>query len=118
MRYRIRDANGDWTFGQSAANFYVDSPEAVGQAVQTRLQLQEGDWFLDTSDGTPWSTKILGRYTRNTYESVLRARILGTPGVTQITEFYAAYQGATRIASVQVSLDTQYGTSPLVNAPI
>lgn len=118
MRYRIRDASGDYTFGQSSANFYIDDPQAVGQAVQTRLQLQEGDWFLDTSDGTPWSTKVLGRYTRNTYELVLRDRILQTEGVTQLVEFYAGYQGAKRIASVQVRLDTQYGASALVNAPI
>lgn len=60
MRYRKLNTNGDYTFGQAQSNFYVNTPEAVAQAVKTRLLLIQGEWFLDVSEGTPYSAKILG----------------------------------------------------------
>ncbi len=49
MRYRAWDANGDYTFGQGSKNFLVNSPQCVAQAVVSRLRLQLGEWFIDTS---------------------------------------------------------------------
>ena len=46
MRYRIEDANGDMTWGSGDKNFYYNQPEAVAQAVMTRLRLWSGEWFL------------------------------------------------------------------------
>src|SRR5260364_424406 len=54
MRYRRLDAAGDYAFGRGLSDFEQDTPEAVAQAVKTRLALRFGEWFLDTSDGTPW----------------------------------------------------------------
>lgn len=42
MRYRREDENGDYTFGRGDSGFFVDCPEAVAQAVKTRLQLWQG----------------------------------------------------------------------------
>src|SRR5260363_163740 len=51
MRYRRLDAAGDYAFGRGLSDFEQDTPEAVAQAVKTRLALRFGDWFLDTSRG-------------------------------------------------------------------
>lgn len=107
MRYRALDADGDMTFGAGQANFLINSPAAVGQAVQTRLLLFRGEWFLDTTEGTPWATEILGKNTEPTRDAALRDRILGTEGVTEITAFTAVVSG--RSLTVSATINTLYG---------
>lgn len=64
MRYRREDADGDYTFGSGDDTWLINSPEAVAQAVKTRFELWYGQWFLDTTEGTPWSQSVLGRQNR------------------------------------------------------
>ncbi|KAF1003696.1 MAG: hypothetical protein GAK36_00204 [Pseudomonas sp.] len=113
MRYRKLDATGDYTFGGSANDFLVNSPEAVAQAVLTRLQLLKGEWFVDTSDGTPWSTEVLGEHTRATYDMAIRNRILGTSGVEQIDSYESDFDSSTRTLSVTCTITTTYGTTTI-----
>lgn len=108
MRYRKLDANGDMVFGKGLASFYIDVPEAPAQAVATRLKLLYGEWFLNTTDGTPWETKVLGKYTDSMRDLVIKQRVLGTPGVTDYTN-YSSQLSARRQFSVQMTLDTVYG---------
>ena len=63
MIYRQLDDNGDYTFGSGLANYYHNTPDGVAQAVQTRLKLWSGEWFLDITDGVPFMGGILGKYT-------------------------------------------------------
>lgn len=112
MRYRKLDANGDYVIG-TGADFYQDQPEAVAQAVQTRLGLFAGEWFLDTTDGTPWRTEVLGKYTQDTYDTVVRQRILGTPGVRSITAYASTFDRAARKLTITATLDTIYGLTAL-----
>lgn len=109
MRYRKLDTDGDMVFGGGQAAFYRDVPEAPAQAAMTRLQLYEGEWFLDTRDGTPWKTKVLGKHTAASRDPVLRARILGTTGVKGITAYASQVNRDTRTFSVQATIDTIYG---------
>lgn len=109
MRYRKLDENGDYTFG-TGFDFYRDKPEAVAQAVRTRLDLWKGEWFLDTSDGTPWLTEVLGKYTLRTYDAMIRARILGTDGVTQLLAYSSNYDGSARKVQITATIETKYGT--------
>jgi hypothetical protein len=111
MRYRKLDANGDAVFGHQQNDFYRDQPEAVAQAVQTRLALFTGEWFLDITDGTPWTTQVLGKYTKDQYDAVIRDRILGTQGVTQIDSYSSAVNTTTRSLTVTATIDTQFGTA-------
>jgi len=109
MRYRKLDASGDMVFGGDQAAFFRDVPEAPAQACMTRLQLYLGEWFLDTSDGTPWKTKVLGKHTEATRDPVIRARILGTQGVSSISTYASQVNRDTRAFAAQANIETSYG---------
>lgn len=116
MRYRKLDANGDYTFGQRDGNFYVDVPEAVAQAVKTRLGLIQGEWFLDTTVGTPYNSQILGAGTVSAYDRAIQEVILGTTGVLGIVDYASNVNPTTRAASVTCTIDTIYGQSTITQS--
>lgn len=107
MRYRALTSAGDYSFGQGNANFLINSPAAVAQAVKTRLLLMTGEWFLDNTDGTPYSTEILGTGTGPLYDQAIRERILETQGVTGIVLYSS--QVLNRKLSVAATITTIYG---------
>lgn len=109
MRVRAMDASGDMVFGTNAEAYLVDSPEAVGQLVGTRLRLWLSEWFADTDDGTPWATQVLGKGTTDTYDAVIRARILDTPGVQSIDAYLSNVTG--RDLKIQARISTIYGST-------
>ena len=113
MRYRKLDDDGDYSFGQGQNNFHINTPEGVAQAVMTRLKFWVGEWFADTSDGTGWSTDVLGKFTDHLFELMIRQRILGTPGVLRIDSFDSQFDGDTRKLSIQSSITTIYGSANL-----
>lgn len=112
MQYRKLDTAGDYTLG-TGSDFHVNTPAAVAQAVKTRLLLFAGEWFLDTTDGTPWRTDVLGKYTQQAYDAVLKDRILSTPGVTGITQYSSALDSSKRTLSVSAAISTIYGQTTL-----
>ena len=113
MKYRKLDANGDYVIGLQQGDFYTNTPEAVAQAVQTRLGLRQGEWFLDTTVGTPYDSQILGAGKVASYDYAIQAVILGTQGVNQITAYSSNVDPTTRAATVQCTIDTIYGQTAL-----
>jgi hypothetical protein len=123
MRYRKLDANGDYSFGNQQADFYIDTPAGVAQAVQTRLSLLTGEWFLDVTDGTPWRTEVLGKYTQNAYDAVIKDRILSTQvttnqlvmaaAVTSVTAYSSSFDPNTRKLTVIATIQTIYGETQI-----
>ena len=109
MQYRKLSATGDYVFGRGKADFLINLPETVGQAVITRLRLWQGEWFVDTIDGTPWGTQVLGKYTAATRDVAIRVRVLGTPGVNAILSYNTNVDDQTRRFSAQIVIDTIYG---------
>lgn len=112
MKYRKLDAGGDMVMG-TGADHHVNTPDAVAQAVRTRLRLLLGEWMLDTTDGTPWNTQVLGKYTAELHDAAIRERILGTPGVTRIAAFSSTTDREARALNISVTLDTAYGRTIL-----
>ncbi|MBB3006049.1 hypothetical protein [Cupriavidus alkaliphilus] len=112
MQYRKEDADGDYVFGGGSADFYKDVPEAVGQAVVTRLRLARGEWFLDITEGTPWE-QVLGKYTSGTYDAAIRQRILGTQGVLSLASYSSTLNSETRALSVTATINTIYGPTTI-----
>jgi hypothetical protein len=102
------------TFGKGAANFLVDSPAAVAQAVKTRLLLFAGEWFLDTSEGVPWYSRVLGAGTSRTRDRSIRARILGTRGVKEIVSYQSVVDPGARTMTVTARISTIYGVTDAV----
>lgn len=113
MRYRKLDKDGNSQFGTSANDFHMNTPEAVAQAIRTRLDLWMGEWFADTSDGTGWNQSILGKRTKNLYELTLRQRVLETPGVIQIDDFQSSLNPDARRLTVSMVVTTIYGEAVL-----
>lgn len=109
MRYRRLDLDGDMTFGQSQGNFWINQPEAVAQLVLTRLRLNLGEWFYDTSDGTPWTTQVLGERTQSTRDIVVLGRVQTTDGVASVDTYGSVIDPDTRTWTAAMSLTTVYG---------
>jgi len=120
MRYRKLDADGDMQFGHGAGDFWHNQPEGVGQSVMTRLLLFTGEWFLDTSEGTPWGGfplndlvvqqgRILGVHTQLSRDAAIRERVLTTEGVIQLNDYDSVLDPDSRGFVVQATIDTIYG---------
>jgi hypothetical protein len=110
MRYRKLSPTGDYLLGQ-AGQFLVDSPEVVAQAIQTRLLLSTGEWFLDLTEGTPYSTEILGTGTQGSRDQAIKERILDTPGVVELVSYSSAVED--RRFSVSARVSTIYGPTTI-----
>ena len=107
---------GDWQFGHGSADYFINVPDAVAQIALTRLALNQGEWFLDTSDGTPWNTQVLGKYTGSVRDLVIQSRINGTPGLAPsgITSFSSSLGvSGPRQYLVNMSLATIYSAQPV-----
>lgn len=107
-------AYGDlvWQNGDVA----LTSPTASGTTDQTlqlicnRLRLYLGEWFLDTTQGTPWYQQIFVHNTeRSAIDAALQDVILGTPGVMVLTKYQAVAYPAERRYTVTFTVTTQTG---------
>ncbi|KAB7788051.1 hypothetical protein [Methylorubrum populi] len=108
MRVRRVSSDGDMVFGGNQAAFHRDTPEAVAQVVESRLQLWEGQWYLDLEEGTPYETQVLGKRTETLRDPALRARILDTPGVTEIARYDSVLNRDTRGFTVTATIETAF----------
>jgi len=109
MRYRKLDDQGDYTIGQGKNNFFQDEPMVVGQAIHTKLGLLEGEWFLDTTLGVPYSKKLLGKSKLDSHYLSVQETILRTKGVIDIDHFYSTVLVDSSQAMVFCSVNTRYG---------
>lgn len=115
MKYRREDEKGDYTFGQGDYTWLTNSPEAVAQAVKNRFLLWNGQWFLDTSEGTPWIESVLGKQRPDTYNLAIRRRILETRGVNSIIAFDTTLNTSSRRVLFSATIDTLYGTTTVIS---
>lgn len=110
MRYRQITDSGDYSWGHSLQDFYIDTPAAVAQAVKTRLLLWQGEWYLDIDEGTPYMTGILGKHSQAEADFTVQARITGTQGLVDIAKYDSVLLGPpTRAYSMTTTIDTIYG---------
>lgn len=114
MRYRMLSPTGDYLFGNGQANFFINSPEAVAQVVETSLRLFYGEWYLDTTAGMPWLQEVFGYNTQAETDAALISYILGLQGIQDLTNWSSTFNPETRAySSVTALLYTIYGPTPL-----
>lgn len=105
----IDQATNDLYFDAGSSLVLARDALAVGQHARQRLMTFEGEWFLDTTAGVPWLTQILGKGQDPALaEAVVKANLLGTDGVTEITSFSVGFAQPTRglqIKGVEVKTD-------------
>jgi hypothetical protein len=91
------------------SDYWINDRRGVGQLCSTRLRLWQGDWFLSVTDGMPWKTKVLGKYTADVRDMAVQDRIYATPGVVEIQGYNSQLDTQARGWTVHANLSTIYG---------
>lgn len=114
MRYRKLDENGDYSFGQGSLNFFINTPAAVAQAVETTLRLFLGEWYLNVNDGTPYLEGVVGMHSKAEADATLQQVIGNVQGVQNIVNFASELDPHTRkYSTISGTLNTIYGPTQL-----
>lgn len=109
MKVRKLDKNNDMTFGSGNLNFYENQIEGVAQNIYTALSLWLGEWFLDTTAGTDWAGKCLGKNTLRSAETEIRRAILSVDGVNEILSLSTTIDPTLRKVTIDTNINTLYG---------
>jgi hypothetical protein len=89
---------------------FVDGVDYIAQKLKVRLWFFLGEWFLDTAEGTPFYQSILVKNPDvDLIGTLLKARILETPGVIELKSFEFDYDNGLRQASVSFECRTDAG---------
>lgn len=93
------DADGD--FAVTRGNLVLVDDTA--QRVTTRLRMLLGEWFLDTTDGTPYFQSILIKSPNMDHvRSAFMDRVLGTEGVRSVQSMELDFDHVRRSLSVSI----------------
>lgn len=109
MRYRALSSTGDYVFGRGAGAILVDVPQAVGQAIYTRLRLQFGEVFFAPDAGVPYETDIVGYGDKRDRDALIISTILDTRGVSELLTFDSLIDPITRRYGFSATVRTIYG---------
>jgi hypothetical protein len=126
MRCRRLDSNHDFCFGRGFGDYLEDqvsSPDAIAQAIKTRLLLFLGEWWKDLRDGLPLWQKILGSRVKNKaiLDKILIDRIQGLKlpdnryAITAVKEITSEFDSETREYSFSCRVDTVFGELYVTN---
>lgn len=93
----------------------VDTARAVEQAIQSRLRLFLGEWFLNTSRGVEYFEQILIKQpNRANVQSIIKREILLSPRVLSIESFEMFDSpDAERQLGVRFSIRVDFQNDPL-----
>ena len=107
--------NSDGNYGLQFANGKLQWAEDGTQAAQhglTRLLIFKGEWLLNEDMGTQWYEIIFSSSkSRAEKELEIKSRILGTPGVKEITKFTWEQSGAT--VTIEGIIVTDWGETDI-----
>lgn len=100
----------DLHIDESGHLIMVEDTKAVGQHARQRLMTFEGEWFLDNEVGVPWLSNVLGlNYDPVIAESLVKAELLDTDGVEEITSFSVRFDRDKRqLSAYDIDVLTDY----------
>lgn len=89
----------------------VSDQGQISQSLRIRLLLFRGEWFLDEGEGVPFYEDVFVKNPNlGAVEASLKARIMGTPGVTELISFSMDFDRAGRFLKVDFEVNTLFGT--------
>lgn len=90
--------------------FMIDNAERVAQQIIITLRFWYGEWFLDTSDGTPYLEYILVKNPNMSHiRQILTERIQSVEGVITVNEMNLEFDRQARSLIVDYEANTNYG---------
>ena len=90
--------------------FMIDNAERVAQQIVITLRFWYGEWFLDTSDGTPYLEYILVKNPNMSHiRQILTERIQSVEGVIAVNEMNLDFDRQARSLIVDYEANTNYG---------
>lgn len=108
MKIRNLDGSRDWSFGGGLASYATDNA-AIAVNIETRLKSWVGNCFFDTAMGIDWSN-LMGKGKQQDLLAALRALILQSYGVVQLSTLAANFNPATRNLTVTYTIDTIFSS--------
>ena len=101
------DGNYGLLFSDGKLQWAEDGTQAAQHGL-TRLLIFSGEWVLNTDIGTKWYEIIFASSkSRAEKELEIKSRILGTPGVKEITKFNWTQSGSS--VSIEGIIVTDWG---------
>ncbi|RYF52446.1 MAG: hypothetical protein EOO38_00105 [Cytophagaceae bacterium] len=111
-------SGGDLVLTQDASASAAATDPTL-QLVCQRLLWFLGEYFLDTSDGTPWLQSVLVKgASQQTIDALIQDRILGTPGVAILTAYKSTAFRAQRLYKIEFSIITTSGAALGYTLPV
>ena len=103
----------------------AEATKTVRDRIQTRIQTELGEWYLDNSVGVPWYSNgsqvgILGsKMQADEISAILRRQILDVDGVVSIETFAIDFDATQRKLNVSVDVKVLAGgTKKLIKIDI
>lgn len=116
IAYLQLDSNNDPSFANGTS---FTGLQAVRQAIYTRLELFQGEWWENLSIGLPVFQSMLGqlgsRRSQAAIELAIQQRIRGTPYVTGVSNVQASFVNGRY--TFTANADTVFGTVVISNVP-
>lgn len=87
-----------------------ETGETTAQRVAIRLRWHYGEWFLDKRKGVRYRERVFVKAPDLlAIESMLKATIIGTKGITSLLTYQQTFHAATRLLSVTYSATCDNG---------
>ncbi len=98
----------------------VTGIDYIVQKLKIRLLFFLREWFLDTTEGVPYYDDILVKNPNvvPNIDTILKAHILETPGVNELTSYESDYDNALRKLTVTFQCRTDEGDTGIISETI
>jgi len=111
MIFSLKLVDNDFEISEGGRVSLSVGEQATTDAIQTRVQTELGEWFLDTKIGIPYYNNdesqdgILGsKMQADEISAIFRRQILDVDNVKRIDKFEISYSATVRTASIVASV--------------